>query len=114
MTEMTDEQWLAWLRERMCSRLTVYKDIDRMFGILEKRDEENARLQHLVREGNHALSVGEVEHLRAVKAAAKAYREAEIATSKSIGVEQRDIAWADVYDARERLDKMLKGTYPYV
>ena len=108
MREMTDEQWLAWLRERQASRLTVYNDVDRLLGILEKRDEEIARLQHLVREGNHALSVGEVEHLRAVKAAAKAYREAEIATSKSIGVEQRDIAWADVYDARDRLDELLK------
>lgn len=100
MREMTDEQWLAWLRERQASRLTVYNDVDRLLGIVEKQRETIDRLTSHVQE--------ELLLLRMTQKAAREYRDAEMQMFRAMGAEQRDELRGDLNRAQERLDKLLE------
>ena len=101
MHEMTDEQWLAWLRERQASRLTVYNDVDRLLGIVEKQRETIDRLTSHVQE--------ELFLLRMTQKAAREYRDAEMQMFRATGAEQRDELRGDLNRAQETLDKLLKA-----
>lgn len=119
MYEMTDEQWLAQLRENLQSRLMVYTETDRLLSILDKREQQLAALRDAMtaKQQRHAAEyaslregvLDELTELRTIRAAAKEYRDAENRVFRAMGAEQRDELRGDLNRAQETLDKLLKA-----